>query len=847
MVESRKVGYYSILPPFHSSVLFILFFFPLLWGGTEGGAFSQSLSPVLVGSTGNYSTAIFGSISSSVGEPVVQTFTATGTPAVKFLTQGFQQPNVVDIRIDSIIIGPSTSICFGSNVTISATVSNGIPPYTYYWAPAGSTTSAIVVSPTVTTSYTLVVSDQNTPGHNKDTAIKTITVIHPVVTISANPNTSICAGSSVTLSASATAGISPYTYHWLPSNNSTNSLTVTPTSTSTYTVVATDNFSCTTLATKTVTVNPIPTLTVTASPSLTICHGSTATLTASGATNYVWSPNPSLSSTTISNPVASPTGNTTYTVSGTSLGCTGTKTVSVTVVPSPTVNATASSASICNGNSTSLTASGASSYVWAPANGGGLSCISCFNPVANPTTTTVYTLTGSIGSCADTTTLTINVSSIAVSITGNNTACVGSSNTLTATASSGNPPYTYLWNPAATTQVITPTYTSPGINNYSVTVTDGSGCMGSHTFSVTVNAAPSVTISASNNVTTLCTSGSVLIPLNTTTLTATSPGAISYLWSPGAKTTQSIQIGPNLTPSSTTYTVETTNAAGCKGVDTIHINVISNPYLSPVVSPVSPTYCLGDSIQPLTVTNTYLFTAVVWSNAMGGNLFVGNPYQPPQNLPVGITSGWVTQGTLGCFADPSSVSITINPTVNVTGCPDITICPGFTAQLSATAAGDTTGLIYEWWLVNSTIDSMLYTSPNSLYSVHPDTTTYYLVRGYNAGSCYSEKDTVWVFVSPDNGCEIHIYNGITPNGDGSNDAWWIDGIQSFPDNLVVIFNRWGTKVWEARHYDNDKVIWRGTSSSGQLLPDGTYYYIVELYNKKGEVLFHQSKWVEVTR
>jgi flagellar hook assembly protein FlgD len=64
---------------------------------------------------------------------------------------------------------------------------------------------------------------------------------------------------------------------------------------------------------------------------------------------------------------------------------------------------------------------------------------------------------------------------------------------------------------------------------------------------------------------------------------------------------------------------------------------------------------------------------------------------------------------------------------------------------------------------------------------------------------------------------------------------------------VKIFNRWGTKVWEASGYDNVNVVWTGKNQSGQALPDGTYYYIVELYDTDGSVLFSESKWVEITR
>lgn len=89
---------------------------------------------------------------------------------------------------------------------------------------------------------------------------------------------------------------------------------------------------------------------------------------------------------------------------------------------------------------------------------------------------------------------------------------------------------------------------------------------------------------------------------------------------------------------------------------------------------------------------------------------------------------------------------------------------------------------------------------------------------------------------------VVLYNGITPNDDGMNDTWIIYGIGEYADNKVIIFNRWGGPVWEADGYDNYDVVWNGTNLQGEDLPDGTYYYIIdipELDTYKG--------WVQLTR
>lgn len=89
-------------------------------------------------------------------------------------------------------------------------------------------------------------------------------------------------------------------------------------------------------------------------------------------------------------------------------------------------------------------------------------------------------------------------------------------------------------------------------------------------------------------------------------------------------------------------------------------------------------------------------------------------------------------------------------------------------------------------------------------------------------------------------CGLHVYSGLTPNGDGHNDTWIIDYIEVFKPNTVQIYNRWGQLVWEGADYDNQSVVWTGNNMNSQPLPDGTYYYIITvgLSTMKG--------WVELS-
>jgi gliding motility-associated-like protein len=92
---------------------------------------------------------------------------------------------------------------------------------------------------------------------------------------------------------------------------------------------------------------------------------------------------------------------------------------------------------------------------------------------------------------------------------------------------------------------------------------------------------------------------------------------------------------------------------------------------------------------------------------------------------------------------------------------------------------------------------------------------------------------VYILVMPEPDVDdLVIYNGVSPNEDGNNDTWKIKGIEGFPDNTVKIFNRWGTKIWEGERYDNTNVYWDALNMKGNRVPDGTYYYILEIKDVK---------------
>ncbi|MFK8270432.1 T9SS type B sorting domain-containing protein [Capnocytophaga stomatis] len=129
-------------------------------------------------------------------------------------------------------------------------------------------------------------------------------------------------------------------------------------------------------------------------------------------------------------------------------------------------------------------------------------------------------------------------------------------------------------------------------------------------------------------------------------------------------------------------------------------------------------------------------------------------------------------------------------------------------------------------------DTITYT-PNPGF-VGTDTFVYELCDA--AGNCSNATVTIEVVA----GGDIVPYNAISTNDDGSNDIFYIKGIEAYPNNTVRIYNRWGVKVFEAHGYNNTTKVFRGLSNgrvtieAPEKLPQGTYYYIIEYVDKNNQ-------------
>jgi gliding motility-associated-like protein len=206
-----------------------------------------------------------------------------------------------------------------------------------------------------------------------------------------------------------------------------------------------------------------------------ICTGGTVQLQASNGLNYSWSPGTGLSCASCSNPIASPTVSTTYTVTSTaSLSCYASTTQNIIIITAPPLFAAASDTKICSGETSQLQVTNGNSYTWLPA--AGLSCTTCSNPIASPSVSTNYSVSSTFtNGCMSSTIQSINVvpSSVASFTTTNSGGAFPQTISVVNTSS-----YTsiYYWTFGTnTTTLTTPSFVVNSPGSYTITlVTIGS-------------------------------------------------------------------------------------------------------------------------------------------------------------------------------------------------------------------------------------------------------------------------------------------------------------------------------------------------------------------------------------
>lgn len=473
----------------------------------------------------------------------------------------------------------------------------------------------------------------------------------PTVTVN---STSVCAGQSVTLTASPSAAGG--TYLW-SNGATTQTITVTPNATTTYTVTYSNNGTAN--GSGTVTVNPLPT--INGGQDQTVCQGANVTLSATGGSTYTWNNGVTNGVPFVPNTTAI------YTVTGTDAnGCQGTDQVTVTVNPAPSVNAITNQ-TLCAGSSTTavtFTGTAGANYAWTnsspaiglAANGSGnINSFVATNTTGSPITATV-TVTPSLAGCtgtAQTFTYTINPSPSAPT-SSNQSICAGQ--TATITASSLANWYTVPTGGVSIGQATS--YTTPVLNStttyYMEGVTGPCVSPSRNAVTVTVNPIPTVT------------GNTVLCPNTNSQLTGSGTAAANNPWTssnPAFATISNTGLVTAISFGTTTITY--TANTGCS--TTVTVNV-SNP-TTPTFNPVNA-ICSGGALQlPGSSTNNIQGT---WSPAVNNTQTTTYTFTP----------------SAGQCATTAQLSVTVNPNPTITG--GNSLCVGATLQLtgSGTAAAN---------------------------------------------------------------------------------------------------------------------------------------------------------------
>jgi gliding motility-associated-like protein/uncharacterized repeat protein (TIGR01451 family) len=703
-----------------------------------------------------------------------------------FTLNGLGNPNsIFIIRIN----GGALSLGVNAKIVLI----NSASPNNVYWQISGATTVAggsVFNGNIISGGAITFLGDAKLFGRGLttagqiDVAANLITLgappIAPVITLS-NPTCVVLTG-TITVTSPTGLGMT-YSIDGLNYTNTTGVFSGLAPGSS-YNVTAKDIDGYVSSATS-VTIGPIPMPpTATASNNGPVCEGTSLILTGgpNGMVIYAWTgPNGYTGNT--QNPTVSLNATSlmagTYTLTVTDInGCTDIATTNVVVNAAPVATAS-NNGPVCEGTSLSLIGGpiGMTSYSWTGPN---LYTSNSQNPIVSANATTLmagnYILTvtsasGCIG-LPVTTSVIVNASPVATA-SNNGPVCAGTSLSLIGgpigmTSYSWTGPNLYTSN--SQNPIVSANATTLMAGNYILTVTSASGCIGLPvTTSVIVNALPVASAGSNSPV---CTGNSI-------NLTAQAVAGATYAWTGPAGYTSIVQnpvILSALVTNTGNYTLIVT-ANGCPSVPSVTavvVNLCSSADLM-VVNTVN------DAI-PLIGRNV-TFTVVVTNNGPT----IGTGITVSDLLESGYTyvSSTATAGTYV----PSTGVWTIG-----------SLNSGNSATMTITAKVKPSGS---------------YSSTATVTGNEPDI------------NLANNTSTTITFPA-----DFFIPEGFSPDGDGINDLFIVRGIFFFPDNSIVIYNRWGNKVYEANPYKNtwDGRSIRGMRVGGDELPTGTYFYLLDLHD-----------------
>ncbi|CAN5467329.1 hypothetical protein BH11BAC1_BH11BAC1_13560 [soil metagenome] len=426
-------------------------------------------------------------------------------------------------------VDTTNGFCEGTSFILFADDSLQQPINSYSWS-TGGTSSSITVSASNT--YSVTLTDANGCTSSESIQLQ----MHPAApAINISGNTNVCAGSTVMLCASFTGNNSgPYTFNW---NNGAFIDSCINVGGGVYQLVLTNSTGCnSTSLNYTVTNHALPIPDIQPSGIIFVCNGADATLcTTAGFVSYQWSEG------TTTNCLTTTAGNYSIIVTD-GFGCIGTDSVTISNRAVPVANIQPSgNLLVCAGSDTTICANaGFSGYLWT--NGGSTNCITV--PAGNYGVTVIDNF-GCSG--VDSVTISNRIAPVPnIQPSGTIQICNGTDTVLCADTGFA----IYLWANGTTTNCITAV-----AGNYTLTVTDAFGCLGSDNVIVSYHPIPNANIQPAGN---------VLVCIGTDTLICADAGFNSYLWT-GGNTTNCI------TATAGNYLVTVSDAFGCEGNDSVTV------------------------------------------------------------------------------------------------------------------------------------------------------------------------------------------------------------------------------------------------------------------------------------
>ena len=337
-----------------------------------------------------------------------------------------------------------------------------------------------------------------------------------------------------------------------------------------------------------------------------------------------------------------------------------------------------------------------------------------------------------------------------------------------------------------------------GAGNYTVTITDLNSCSTSGSVELTQPRPFAVRSQVTNVLCNGANDGSIEL-----TVSGGQPD-YQYDWTNGSTEQDIYLLGPGL------YAVNITDANGCDTTLTFNLAEYDPIVINADVTNIE---CYGNDNGSIEVTisggnDVYIIS---WSN--------GNTQEDLDSLSGGLYIITVKDAN-NCIqtdtfeiVEPQPLQLELSSPIYYNG-HNILIPGGNNGYINAIVTGGTTPFVFDWSNGATTEDLAFITA--GTYSV--------IVTDVNGCSTMDSITLTQPMI-------LEMPNAYSPNGDGFNDFFIVHGIESYPNNVFTVINRWGNEVYTKEDYANE---WNGNNNNGGQVPDGTYFVILDI--NEGDII-----------